>query len=401
MAILSKRLQGQVAAAYQRECGVRPAFMDLFGTVTSGLDPLAALSNTGRRRDFALQESINQGRPYVYRACPAVCTWVVALEDRRRIHGGLIGGEVVVEDSADKSREYLVRHGMAEPEAAKYMDRLPRWSVSRVEQACECLQETFYKMSGWKPLLMDENRLRIRQQEQLTRAIEDQKRKGEPALYAFEKERVLLANIRAGDRNEARRILNEMLATIYMSSPTLVVLRARTIELMSCLTRAAIEDNPLMEPLIERNHMWTERLVNAKDFEELSHVLMGALDGFMEGIYLHGANRSNMKVHQALDLISRDFATRISLRELARAVSLSPCRLSHLVKDYTGRTVLQIVQEVRVRHAQSLLEHTAMSCAEIAYDVGFGDQSYFIKHFKRLTGTTPGRFRRSLRPSRK
>ena len=31
-----------------------------------------------------------------------------------------------------------------------------------------------------------------------------------------------------------------------------------------------------------------------------------------------------------------------------------------------------------------------MSCTEIAYEVGFGDQSYFIKHFKRNNGTYPG-----------
>ena len=44
-----------------------------------------------------------------------------------------------------------------------------------------------------------------------------------------------------------------------------MVLRARAVELMSCLTRAAIEDNPLLEPLIERNHAWTERLIAAGD----------------------------------------------------------------------------------------------------------------------------------------
>jgi len=401
MAIVSRRLMAQVATAYQGEYGLRVSFMDLLGNVQVGPDPLAVLSNTRRRRDFAMQESGNQGRPYVYNVCPFVCTWVVALEDRRRIHGGLIGGEVLVGEDFDKSVNYLVRHGMQEEEAESYLARLPLWDYQRVEDACHGLQDLFYKMSGWKPLLMQENRLRIRQQEQLTKAIEDQKRSGEPALYAFEKERILLANIRAGDRNEARRILNEMLATIYMSSPKLVVLRARTIELMSCLTRAAIEDNPLLEPLIERNHMWTERLVNAGDFEELSTVLMEALDSFIDGIYLHGANRSNMKVRQALDLIGRDFAGKISLSELARSVGLSTSRLSHLVKDYTGRTVLQIVQETRVSHAQQLLEHTSMSCAQIAYDVGFGDQSYFTKHFKRLTGTTPARYRRSLLPGRR
>jgi AraC family transcriptional regulator of arabinose operon len=80
---------------------------------------------------------------------------------------------------------------------------------------------------------------------------------------------------------------------------------------------------------------------------------------------------------------------------VARTVGLSPFRLSHVVKDFTGRSVLQIIHQVRIRHAQHLLERSAKSCAEIAYEVGFSDQSYFIRHFRRQTGTTPRRYRHS------
>jgi AraC-like DNA-binding protein len=96
----------------------------------------------------------------------------------------------------------------------------------------------------------------------------------------------------------------------------------------------------------------------------------------------------------ALDYIRRNYTRGITLRSVAEEVGLSPCRLAHLVKDHTGRTVLQIVHEARVRQAQHMLERTSKSCTEIAYEIGFGDQSYFIKHFRRLTGTTPGRYRR-------
>jgi len=271
------------------------------------------------------------------------------------------------------------------------------WPDAQVHEASRFLYELFYKVSGWEPVLMRENRLRCLQQEQINRAIEDQRKNGQNALYAFEKERVLLANIRAGDRNAARSILNEMLATIYMSSPKLVVLRARAIELMTCLTRAAIEDSPLLEPLIERNHGWTERLVRADDFEKLSHVLMEALDEFIDGIYLHGINRTNVRVRRAMEYISENYMHRISLESVADAVDLSRYRLAHLVKEFTGRTVTQIIHHVRVTQAQHLLARTTMSGTEIASEVGFTDQSCFIKHFKRLTGTTPARYRR-IRP---
>jgi AraC-like DNA-binding protein len=53
-----------------------------------------------------------------------------------------------------------------------------------------------------------------------------------------------------------------------------------------------------------------------------------------------------------------------------------------------------MIQESRIQHARHLLERTSQTCAEIAYEVGYADQSYFIRHFRRLTGTTPLRYRR-------
>jgi len=397
MAILSKRVLDSVGKTYHRDFGLRPKMMDLAGRVVETTDEIGVVSGTRRKRNYALQESINRGASFVYSPVPGISTWVVALEDKRMIHGALVGGEVRMQPDGktEEGMNYLASHGMNRRIAERYFERLPLWSDARVKEAADSLFSTFYSLSGWQPELMRENRLKALQQEQFNQAIEDQRKQGRPSLYAFEKERSLLANIRAGDRNAARKILNEMLATIFMSSPQLPVLRARTIELLSCLTRAAIEDNPLLEPLIERNHAWIERLVHSTSFEDVSSKLMNALDEFVDGVYVHGVNRSNPKVSRAVDFITRNYASAISLRDVAKDVGLSSCRLSHLVKELTGRTVLQILFQVRIQHAQQLLLRTDKPCTEVGYDVGFGDQSYFIKHFKRLTGMTPFRFRRS------
>lgn len=399
MPVLSKRTLQEVGRTYARKFGLRPVLMDLSGRLTDGAaeDRPADGPTLRRRRSYALQESISRGDAYVVQTSPGLSAWVLALEDRRMIHGGLYCGEVIPERSREKS-EATVRHlaaqGLHEERARALVAGLPVWDETRIREATQFLFELFYQVSGWSPELLNENRLRRLQQEQISQAVEEQRRGGGQTLYAFEKERALLANIRTGDRNAARQILNDMLAVIYLSSTQLAVLRARAVELMSCLTRAAIEDNPLMEPLIERNHTWTERLVRARSFEDLSQVLMDALDDFIDAIYLHGANRSNPKVMQAMDFISANIARPISLRTVAAEVQLSPGRLAHLVKEVTGRSVLQIVQQVRVRQAQHLLERTSKSCTEVAYETGYSDQSYFIKHFKRITGTTPSRYRR-------
>jgi AraC-like DNA-binding protein len=397
MAILSKHLLDDVRREFVRAWGVRAGFMDLSGKVVMfQADPFRVLPEVHRQRNYALQQSINSGRPHVFALAGSVLGAVVGLEHRRTVHGGLLAGHAF-DAQADPAQAVaaLAARGVAPAAARRTVRALPRWTRERMAEAAASLQAAFYRRSGWKAELMEENRLRIQQQEQINQAIEDQRRRGETALYAFEKERMLLARIRVGDRNEARRLLNEMLAAIYLSSSNLVVLRARAVELISCLTRAAIEDNPLMEPLIEKNHAWTESIIAAADFEALSAELMKALDDFIDGIYLHGVNRSNRKVHAALDYIGRHFSEPLKLEDVAREVGLSVYRLSHLVKAFTGRTVLQILQQTRIEHARRLLERTDLSGAQIAYDCGFGDQSYFIKHFKRLTGVTPARYRRA------
>ena len=165
--------------------------------------------------------------------------------------------------------------------------------------------------------------------------------------------------------------------------------------MMGYLTRAAVEDSPLMEPLIERNHHWMQKLISAPDFEILSHVLMQALDDFMQGIYAHGFNIYNPRVSRILDFIAQNYTKPLALEQIAAAAGLSIFRVSHLVKQNTGKSVLQHIMQLRIQKARQLLERSSLSCSEIAYELGFCDQSYFIKHFKRLTGTTPRRYRHS------
>ncbi len=396
MAILSRQLLERVGEAFEDAHDLPFRVVDLQGRL-EGPDAFGGVAALRVQRNLALQQSINEGDPHVYDWAPGMVAWVGAVERDRRIVGGLAGGPVRLPGTdAASAVDWLTAQGADASAARRAVEGAPVAARADVAAAAAGLHALFYRESGFDAVLLRENSRRQRQQAQVSQAIEDQRgRGGGQALYAFEKERMLLACIRAGDGSGARRLLNDMLATIYLSSPKLVVLRARAVELLSYLTRAAIEDNPLMEPLIERNHAWTERLVEAPSFEALSQVLTDALDAFMDAVYLQGVNRSSRKVAEAVDYIGAHYMKPISLRHVASELQVNPSRLARLVKAHTGRTVVQLIHETRVAQARKLLQRSAMSCTEIAYEVGFGDQSYFIKHFRRLTGVTPHRYRRA------
>jgi AraC family transcriptional regulator len=86
-----------------------------------------------------------------------------------------------------------------------------------------------------------------------------------------------------------------------------------------------------------------------------------------------------------------------SLEEMAAVARLSTYHFAHQFKRATGFPPYQYVIMRRVERAQQLLRECDLSLAEIAGRAGFPDQSAFCRHFKRLVGVTPGRFRMHTR----
>jgi AraC family transcriptional regulator len=102
-------------------------------------------------------------------------------------------------------------------------------------------------------------------------------------------------------------------------------------------------------------------------------------------------------VAEALQFIHDNYARDVGLDDIAAAANLSPSQLTRLVKQTLGVSPYQHVIQVRVNNARHLLSAGSgrRSLAEIASAVGFADQSHLTRHFKRLTGVTPRRYRES------
>jgi AraC family transcriptional regulator len=85
-----------------------------------------------------------------------------------------------------------------------------------------------------------------------------------------------------------------------------------------------------------------------------------------------------------------------TLRELAELCGVHPVSLARAFRKHHGCTVGEYLRRLRVEQATERLASSDDSLSAIALEVGFADFSHFARVFKRETGTTPGRFRRSL-----
>jgi AraC-like DNA-binding protein len=101
---------------------------------------------------------------------------------------------------------------------------------------------------------------------------------------------------------------------------------------------------------------------------------------------------------EVFGFIEERYREPISLRDVARAVSLSPGHLTTVVGRKTGRTVQEWIAERRMAEARRLLVETDLAVEEVGRRVGYGDPVYFVRSFRRAHGTTPLGWRRAGRP---
>ncbi len=92
-----------------------------------------------------------------------------------------------------------------------------------------------------------------------------------------------------------------------------------------------------------------------------------------------------------------NFSAAIDLVGLAQRFNTSVSSLKRRFKSATGETPTKYVQNLRVDRAKELLKFGSLTVAQISYDVGYEDVSYFGGLFKRSVGETPVQYRKKFR----
>jgi AraC-like DNA-binding protein len=98
-----------------------------------------------------------------------------------------------------------------------------------------------------------------------------------------------------------------------------------------------------------------------------------------------------------MDHLTLHFNQPIRVHDLAETFHFSPDYLSRLMRHHMGIGPKPYLQQLRLKHAMELLLQTDDRIEQIALLSGFCDPTAFFRSFKRVTGMTPGRWRRIRR----
>ncbi|MEG0878448.1 MAG: AraC family transcriptional regulator [Oscillospiraceae bacterium] len=115
---------------------------------------------------------------------------------------------------------------------------------------------------------------------------------------------------------------------------------------------------------------------------------------------LHSVSSNSHYVFNAVKYIQFNYSHDISIYDIAKAVGISRSHLYRVFMEKVGQSPIDYLTNYRISEACFLLKSSQLSIAEIAVSVGFFDQFYFSRVFKKNKGVPPSRYLASLQEAK-
>jgi AraC family transcriptional regulator, L-rhamnose operon transcriptional activator RhaR len=105
-------------------------------------------------------------------------------------------------------------------------------------------------------------------------------------------------------------------------------------------------------------------------------------------------NQRRQVIDKIIHHMKDNYKSELKLEELSTLAFLSPSYFCKLFKDCTSMTVSEYLQKIRIDGACDLLRTTNRKIIDISLEIGYKDIKHFNHIFKKITGKTPGEYRK-------
>lgn len=233
-------------------------------------------------------------------------------------------------------------------------------------------------------------------QGRITEYIMELKSGEAPPDYPFKTEKALISSIADSDKHEAQKLLNELLGHILFSSGgDFGRIKSRVYELLVIVSRAAMDAGVSAEQTFNMNHDFFRKAAPISNIDELCMMLAEIMNRYIDSIFEFSDVKNTDVIYKAVHYMRKNYTRKVTLEEVAKAAFLSPTYFSKIFKQEMGCSFNTYLNRLRVDKSKQLLLQSDLQLVDIANALGFEDQSYFTKVFKRITGESPNQFRKT------
>lgn len=100
----------------------------------------------------------------------------------------------------------------------------------------------------------------------------------------------------------------------------------------------------------------------------------------------------SLKIEQLIEYMLQNISRKVTLEELSRIAGLSQYYLSRSFREITGYPVIAYFNKMKIDKAKELLVEGNKKVKEVAYELGYANEFYFSRIFKKIEGISPSEF---------
>ena len=218
----------------------------------------------------------------------------------------------------------------------------------------------------------------------------------------YDAEHRFLHMIASGDIENIASAHNEMEQSalssgFYQSASYINPLVGFTI--LRVLARKAAEEGGLsiitINEITQRYVQMMDAATTQNDSAHYIHEMVLELTKAVHEHKLQGQNYPKL-ISDTMEYLYLHLGEEIRLQELSQIVHVSPSYLSKYFRQVTGMTISQYLTIERCKKAAELLSSSEYQIQEISSVVGYSDNNYFVKVFRKIYGQTPSEYRKEL-----
>jgi Response regulator containing CheY-like receiver domain and AraC-type DNA-binding domain len=215
-------------------------------------------------------------------------------------------------------------------------------------------------------------------------------------LYSREYEKLLNNNIKSRDRKEAKRVISLMISKVNNSEEvnTFCNIQYTMMQILSDLIYTSSDLGIDLEKCTNTKTNLYAELLEKESITSVTKWLEYLTDRIIDNISDDKVLQVNDYVVQVLNLIKNNYSMDISLTSIADKLGLNPSYLSRILKEKTGKTFMDYLNETRMENSKKLLLETDINIGSLSEKMSYSNPNYFIKIFRKYTGITPGEFKK-------
>jgi len=211
--------------------------------------------------------------------------------------------------------------------------------------------------------------------------------------YPYDVEKRILNKLSIGSSEEIfvelDNLLDELKERDNLSSDNVIQLFN---QLVGNTIKYLVENNINFNDLYTDNFNIYMRLANRETIDEIIVLLKDFYKRIIDSSVTDDIG-DKQYIDRIVEYIKLHFNSELDIENMVKYTGISYSYIRKIIKQETGKSVIDHINELRIEEAKKLLRQTNMKISDIALSIGYNNDQSFARFFKKIEGITPGEFR--------